>query len=70
MSNRDSNNWLFDISGGFNHNDLSNSYIPPLSINDLSHNLQLAYLEICKEIAECNYDDITYTNPMLSPRDC
>ncbi len=64
MSNRNPNRRQRDLSGSLTWTDPSNSYIPPLAIGDLSHNLHMIYLEICKELFDCSLDRVTYdTSP-------
>lgn len=62
MSNRNPNRRHRDLSGSLTWTDPSNSYVPPLSIEDISHNLHMVYLDICKELFDCSFDQATYSS--------
>lgn len=60
MRNRNFNKYRRDPSGSLTWTDPSNSYIPSLTIDDLSHNLQIAYLDICNDLLDCSFDQNIY----------
>ena len=59
MINRNTNSINRDLSGSVTFTDSSNSYIPPLSLVDISHNLYMIYLELCKEGFDDGFDDVS-----------
>ena len=62
MDNSNNNGPYRDISGSETFCDISNNYIPPLSITDLSNNLYLVYLELCKDVLDGSMIDMPPTN--------
>jgi len=62
MSNHNHNRRQRDLSGSLTWTDPSNSYISPLSIEDMSHNLHLIYLELCKDIFDSSFNFPPYDN--------
>lgn len=66
MNNRDPNRRIRDLSSSLIRTDLSDNYIPPLSIADFSHNLHMIYLDICRDLFDCSSDRVTYSTPNMS----